>query len=354
MLRVRRGFYCDRVVSSLSELVVDCYDLSQRFHFARLLAQGGDDAARRAMYNSFRPGANCDEAEQFIELDGIKGFLFVAERLADRLADDNEWEDDWLLRMTFEKCGEADTRKAFHEAASLNPRIGTYQSAIERTRQLRDGQEAYRSDPEGMTYEEIRLLIQERGEGARVNLPKWGVHAAEVDLQRAAADLIAEREPRQLRAYLKIFWRRAFPGDHRVLLRLISSHAPNTRIPNFATRALSNLTHSDIRTLAFDKVNIELLANNFEEGDHAIIESWCDAEKDEASLHGLVFEILDFYRKIPNDDAERKLLRILYERDPCANCRENFVERLIVLNGLADSIREECKYDANSDIAALF
>jgi hypothetical protein len=77
-----KDFYYDRVLKSLQGSNDD-YDAAQRFHFTACLAFDGNQEAKRAMYASYHPGPSMGEliGIDFLKLDGIKGLLFVAEKI---------------------------------------------------------------------------------------------------------------------------------------------------------------------------------------------------------------------------------------------------------------------------------
>jgi hypothetical protein len=47
------------------------------------------------------------------------------------------------------------------------------------------------------------------------------------------------------------------------------------------------------------------------------------------------------------------MLTVLFEKGPCSACRDYLLPRLIELGGLTESMRDECRHDANEDIREL-
>ena len=74
--------YYEAVLSSLAKSGDD-WDAVQRFHFAACLALDGNEQAKRAMYDSYDPGPKMAEAiaVDFLQMDGVKGLLFTAEKI---------------------------------------------------------------------------------------------------------------------------------------------------------------------------------------------------------------------------------------------------------------------------------
>jgi len=132
-------FFANAVIQSLTE-PPKAWDTEQRFCLARLLAQRGDQSARQAMYVAFRSlgKAASDVALAFIELDGIKGLLFVAAEIGAQLAQNPEqWEDESLLLDAERICGKEATESALATAAKADARIQSYLAAVEENLALR-------------------------------------------------------------------------------------------------------------------------------------------------------------------------------------------------------------------------
>ncbi|HEX4594880.1 MAG TPA: hypothetical protein VH157_11425, partial [Bryobacteraceae bacterium] len=106
-----KDFYYERVLESL-ERSSDDWDTAQRFHFAACLAFDGSEEAKRAIYANYDPGPRMGEliGIDFLKLDGIKGLLFVAEKMGALLMEKSEEVDEgYLLSQSLEICGEQAT-----------------------------------------------------------------------------------------------------------------------------------------------------------------------------------------------------------------------------------------------------
>ena len=347
------AFYTDAVIRSLSDEEHD-WDTPQRFELARLLAQAGNSFAREAMYSAFRAKelSASDIAAQFIELDGIQGLLFVAGQIGEQLArNPSQWEDDSLLIVAGEICGRDVVDTAVSEASNTDENIKVYSTAVEENQSSRS--KTQRPDPKTLTYDQIRSLIESKRAGGV--LREWAAGASESDLERAAHDLIREKDLEKLRSYLVLFRKRSFPLDIGHLFKLLE--LPDGPIPFHTLTALANLENESVRSLAFKLIEtdsrrgwaIDLLVKNFRENDHSTVEAWCDSERDSGTINALDRSLREFFAAHPNRDAEIRLLSKMYEKEPCAHCRSNLVERLIEVNGLTDALKQECKYDSYAD-----
>jgi hypothetical protein len=344
-------FYVSEVNASLAE-AADDWDSYQRFRIVRLLAQGGERGAREAMYSAFRSKStsSSDIATEFVELDGIKGLIFVLGRIGEQLTQDaNRWEDDYLLSVAGDACGQAAVDSALRNAALTDKNIKEYMAAVEANRALRGSKQ--KSDPAGLSYGDVRSLIEANKAGGV--LVKWGQTASDSELEAAARDLVHETDPAKLKSYLRIFRKRQFPLDCDHLLRLAAlSDGP---IPRHAMRALVNLEHERIRSLAFTLTQtnsrlrgyaIDLLIKNFRNGDHSVVQGWCEAERDQDEVNAFDRSLREFFKAHPHRESEVHILNTFYEKEPCSHCRGSVIERLIDLGGLSDAHRRECEFDS--------
>jgi hypothetical protein len=358
-------FYREQILAALSHSEPsDSWDENQLFHFARLFAQGGDAQARQVMYDKFTRNAAAGYttgATDVIELDGIDGLLFVADRLGERLlADEDTWEADYLLGVAKEHSGEEQTTLALNQAAATNPRIAAFVQVAD-SQAARDAQRGKkRFDLSELGYDEIKRVILDREQRApRYEMIRWGQHAANQDLERAAQDLLSEQDTERLIAYLRIFRRRKFPLDHSRLLDL--ARHENDQIARDALAALEQIEHPTVRALglrmlkASERVGnaVDLFVRNYQEGDYKILEPALDRTLESEQLHGFGFGIVDIFKAHPSSAAVEVLTK-LYEYGPCSGCREDYVNCLIKLEALPDWMREECRHDANFDLREKF
>ncbi len=351
-------FYADAVIRSLGT-DESGWDASQRFQIARLLAQQGNESVRQAMYSAFQAKriSDTDVAAEFIELDGLPGLIFVTGRIGELLIQDPErWEDDYLLSVASGIYGKEAVETTLKNAAETDTNIKAYLNAVEENRTLQSLNQ--RPDPTSLTYEDIRSLIDANTAGG--TLRAWANAANESDLTLAADDLIRETDAKRLKLFLLLFRKRKFPRELDHLFRLVEF--PDGPVPGHALDVLAHHEDERIRRLAFSLVEtrsslrgyaIDLLVNNFHDGDHTIIEAWCDAELDLGTLNAFDRSLRGFFAAHPSPEDEGRLLRKLYEREPCAHCRGSVVERLVALVALPETLRHECEYDSYADTREL-
>lgn len=329
-----------------------------RFRLASHMAMEGDVSARRAMYENFHPGPSMAEsmAADFVEMDGMAGFLFAAEKIgALLLVQPDEVDEGFLLGHATEVLGEETVISALQEAGRRNAAVEAYRRTAEANRALRRGDDEGRFNR--LAYTEFKVMQP----GKRpYPWSSWATHASAEDLERAAQGLLAAQHPDELLAHLQIFAVRPFPLNQAHLLRLAES--ANPRLAAAAARALANLTHSSIREYAFALVEkrranrdkaIAILARNWQEGDHHIVLGWFLNEECREIRHSHGIHLKNAWKWHPNASTEVDMLVALYERGPCSVCREFAVSRLLRLGALPDSLREECADDCNEDTRRL-
>jgi hypothetical protein len=356
-----KGFYHSEVLKSLPGSG-DNDDALQRFEFAACLASDGNGEARQTMYASYNPGPRMGESigAEFLQLDGMNGLLFAAEKIGALLLENAEEVNlGFLVSRSIDICGEETTWEALREAGTANPRIEAYRLAAEasehRIREFRP-----RQDFSTLKYERLFQEVPLNSLNSRISFFQWGVQANEEELMLAAEGLIAAGDSQQRLAHLYIFRGRGFPLNVNVLLDLVD--AGEDRVGRAAVKALACITHPAVRDLGFRLVEtrarwrgeaIDLIAQNFRPGDHRIVLRWFAEEEDGETRHSLGLDLIDFWERHPDEETKLAMLLAMYEKGWCSFCRERAVRRLIELDALSEEMRAECAWDANDDIRNL-
>lgn len=333
-------------------------DLDQLFDFALIYARAGDVLAREVLYEQAGAQASCGDttgAYQLIELDGITGFLFSANRLGEAvLSDPSFWDDDHLLRHLKSQgvdCSPDQLRAAAHPSY---PYVSAYLEAIAATQELR--QRVPRTHLVGQPYGYIRDHI-ERAEGrfSFSQLKRWGASIDDAQLSQAAADFLQETDPQRIIAYLAIFGKRVFPFGSEALVPYVwNSHE---RIARWSIQAISQFQQPRVRELGFTLIDahhhvgdaLDIFIRNYQAGDERYLADLLARTADKDSLHAIGFGLNDIFEAHPNSDVAAIFLD-LYERGPCSLCRERFVERLLDIDRLPVWMEAETRYDANPNI----
>lgn len=339
------------------------YAYGQLYELAARLARSGDAEARRIMYDRFaRLAVRLDTtgAEDFVALDGLEGYLFVAELWRRHpLPEEDQWEEVWLLEKLEKQIGQAEARQALEQAAQAKPGLAAYLAGVEQSRARRDEERAGFKRPPAPTYAELAERVADPKQ--MVRWLKWRSWARRLDddtLTRLAQDLLAETDRVPLLKRLHLFRERVFPLPIERLLEL--ARGRDEDISEAARWALGNLADPRVRALALELWEVEtpplvalhLLRNNFAPGDYARIERLVSSDMDADEYHTLGFLACKLIETNPGPDARPTLLA-LYERGPCALCRHHAVELLLSLGPLPPWMQAEGRWDADGETRSL-
>ena len=348
-----RDFFQSEVVRALAH-GGDDQDAFYRLEFAAHLASERDDV-KRTMYEAFGPGPNYGEMAGvlLLQLDGMPGFLFAAARIGAR-------HDGYLLSQACQALGEDATWTALQEAAVSNPDIEAFR-AVAWERRLRDHERQPRRNPSVATLRYPEILEEEK---SPTRLMKWAEQASDEEIELAAEGLrlAATGDPARLLAHLRIFRERRYPRPDIAPLLLKLAESDDSQIAIAALSALGNVTDPAVRSLALRMMDTgselrghaaDLLASNFEPGDHDLVLLWFVSEQDADVRHDLGFDLPAFWDRHPDEATRIRMLLALYEYGPCSLCREGAVRRLLESKALPDAVREECAWDSSEEIREL-
>jgi hypothetical protein len=349
-------FYRENILSALLAPAED-EDVSQMLAIIRRFAQQGNAIARQAVYSAIiRDAAENDfsDADGLIHLDGIDGLLFVVARYLTAEPEEDDWKPAWWVELLEERNGKDAAKQELEQASFALPEFALWLNNVRQSCQERQEQRQNRPRQPRRDYAALQASIA-TGKISRVTLWRWGRDASEEELKQVAADLLTEQDRDRLRAYLHIFWKRAFPGDHHSLMELARSG--EEKFAGAAMQALTHIQHPDVRAFAHELMQqpqwygmaVEMLSQNYQGGDYRLIESLLEQKLDSHDYHSLGIGVRHFTDAHPTIEAERALL-LLYENGPCSICRSGCVDRLVTLNMLPEWTREECRYDAYAAI----
>jgi hypothetical protein len=369
-LTQEQSLFEDQILAEIS-VADDDWSIVQLLNLARLMAENGNDRARRIMYQYLK-NVTDDNIHSFAEviilLDGIDGLIFVAGVLGKRLINregEGLWEDNYLIRLVKDKYGEEQTGIALQEAAQNDIRVKKYLEAVEINSQLRS-----RRDRKPLDYSEIQEMINEVAKGnkllakgnkflnIRSYLLVWGKEASTEELEWIAADLLKETDENKLTRYLYIFLYREFPLNYSKLLDLALSQ--NEEVAVAAIKSLKNIRDSSIHDLAVSLIHkklfyseaLELLVKNYQDNDYLLIEQVIEQEFDSDEFQDIASSIIKIFKHNPTPHSLKTILQI-YQKGECSHCREKCVEIMISTKTMPHNIMEECHYDANPYIRKL-
>ena len=355
-------FYAAHIRQALAE-DNEGYSYGQLYELSARLAGNGDADARCAMYARFAreaPRLDTTGTGDLVALDGLTGYLFVAEQFQQHpLPEEDYWEEAGLLKQLEEKMGRETARQALEDAAQDRPLLTAYLAGVERKRAQWDEQRGSRRPSAAPTYDELAARVADPTQTAR--WPRWRRWGKQVDDEtfiHLAHDLLAETDRGPLLKLLHLFRERPFPLDIDRLLAL--AWARDEDIAEASRWALGNLSDPRVRALALELWEDEtapldalhLLRNNFAEGDYTRVERLVGGEMSANDYHSLEIITRHFLEANLVPEAVPTLLA-LYEHGRCALCRCHVVELLLALGPLPAWLQEECRYDADTKTRSL-
>jgi hypothetical protein len=336
----------------------EAMDRDQLFDFALFYARAGDTAARDMLYEHAAVSATRDDsagAYQLIDLDGVDGFLFLANRLGEAMRlDPTFWDDDHLLRHLEATVGVTDVAELRHTAHSRYPYALEYLDHIA-ANQTRRQEHAQQSPLFQQSYPYLKdQIAQTNGRLPVTQLTRWGKHASDEALHHAARDLLAQTDQLRLTAYLAIFRRRRFPLGVEPLLPFVRHEHP--RIARWSLQAICQFQHPAVRELGLTLIQakqhvsdaLDIFLHNYQSGDEAYLATLVAQTSDVDELHNIGFSISDIFAQHQHVVTSSMFLD-LYERGPCSLCRLRFVEQLITADAIPPWLAGEALYDANSE-----
>jgi hypothetical protein len=356
-------YYRNEVAAALKQSGDD-YDASLRFDLAARFAAAGDAEMRQLMYEKF--DANCASGDDLgataiIELDKADGMRYVAAKEGELYVAGNDTRYDEYLLSVAEDVGVTDPIGLLKTLAPTNAGIAAYVARVEATALQRQQAQANRVWAEAVTLEEFVGALDVM---SRKRLPVspvfWGKSASDADLLHIAQMLLAEQNPRRLRALLRVFHLRAYPLDPSIIVGLVSHHDQFVAVA--ALRALEQIERREVRELALRLMEgddymaaraVRVLAKNHAASDHRRVEDLTARLSDPDALHSLGFCATDFYAAHPEPASQARVMLALYERNPCSGCRDSSVEQLLALDAIPEWMRAECAFDSNLEVRKL-
>ncbi|MGE6230905.1 hypothetical protein [Paenibacillus chitinolyticus] len=341
----------ERILDALGGKV-NGWDLLQVYRLAKIFASNGNAAAVEAMKRGFRYDEewNCFiGGEEIIEAEGARGFLFVAQEIGKRILSSGYEGDIFVWESAKEFLGEEKAAALLEESAKDERVQAFYQTALrdEEDYSLVNGRKA-------LSYEEFKSSMK-AGEKARYPYIVWGMRASKEDLLKAADDLLKEKNPKKLEAYLSIFVKPSFPLDPQKIIELAQSQ--NKRLRSAAIHVLRNLKDERIHRLAVQLIcqreteveALELFTFNYEENDLPLLERVAFMKHNKHSFHNMELDMVNIFEKHPTASCQKIMIE-LYHKGLCSPCRRRAVEIMLANHILPASLRDEIRYDCNPDI----
>lgn len=178
------------------------------------------------------------------------------------------------------------------------------------------------------------------------------------DIKQLAKDFKAERNPKRLINYLRIFVQIKYPDSSKDLIKFISHK--NKTVKSWAIFALKHFSGNNVRAILkknFKRAEhvwetFHLLEKNYRISDSKSIEKLLLQETDEYAFHSMGMTVSDLFKKFGPPNLIASML-LLYNKGYCSGCRNRLIKNLIDKNMLPNWLAEEAVYDCDMETRAL-
>lgn len=334
------------------------WNLTHLFALAKLFAKEDDIEVKQAMYDRFlNPSIEYSDwvgAYEILELDGLNGLIYVAEKFGKYIEQNpDDVQDDWIIKHFQDENKNLKVFEELKKKAKTNQFIRIYLENIKRTKA---SQKTHKTKP--TKYKDILDEVL-NSKPHFSYFRKRNLTNDEVNL--IAMRLIDETDKSNIERLLDIFDFYKFPFDSKLILDFAKKKATSkNRIVEFAIYALKHLKGKDIRNFALDKIQaaknpidyLEILVSNYQSGDFKILSEIANRTNNEDKIEQLAGIYSDIYKKNKTKECKEPL-EILYNKMNCAIHRKGIVEILIENKVISDKIKQEIKFDCDLETRKL-
>lgn len=340
------------IIKGLATEQEDTWSLTHLFDLAKLFAQQGDQEMRQAIYDRFcdNPieGSDWVGFSEILELDGLQGLLFIAEKFGKFIEQNpDDWQDDWIIRYFQEKNPDLDVNKVLENLAKENGHIHIYLENVKRTKA---SQEEHKPKPT-----KFKDIIDEVLNSNPYLSFRRRHDLTESEIKTIAQRLVKEKDKKLKEKLLFVFMYYKFPLDSDFILNLAQKKTDyKTRINEFAVSALKFLKSDKIRQFGLDKLDcskkpyqfVEILTSNYQTGDYKVLTDIVQKSKNEHIIENLARSYVDIFKANKTKECKEPL-EALYNKMNCGIHRNDIVRLLIENNVISDKMKNEIKFDSD-------
>ena len=336
----------------------DTWNLTHLFALAKLYAQQEDTEVKQAIYDRFlnNPIESSDwvGAYEILELDGLNGLFYVAEKFGKYIEQNpDDWQDDWIINHFQEENKNIKVSEELKRKAKTNKFIRIYLDNIKRTKASQE-----KHKPKSTEYKDI---IDEVLNSKPFISFKRKRELTEKEINQIAKRLINETDKSNIERLLDIFDFYKFPYNSQIILDLAKQkRTSKNRIVEYAIYALKHLKSKNIRNFALDRIQnaknpidyLEILVSNYKSGDFKLLSEIANKTNNEHKIEHLAGIYTDIFKTNKTKECKQPL-EILYNKMNCAIHRNGIIEILLESNVLSDRIKKEIKIDSNIETRQL-
>lgn len=342
-----------KILHALATEYKHTWTLTQLFDLAKLFAQQGNEQAKRAIYARFLnnpiDGADWAGYAEIIDLDGLNGLLYIADKLGKCLqTNPDEWHDGMAISYFQQNHPDVDAEQALKQAAGANPNIQRYLYSVEQstTAKTAKSKPVYHNIVDEVLQSNRRFIKKE---------------VSNADLNLLAQRLLIEKKATNKGKLLFVFTKFKYPLNYGFILDIARKKSRGNRhLADLAIEALSLLQAEEIRDFCLAEVDkakqpanlLRILKSNYKKGDDKMLTRFAQAAITDDDVEWLAISYTDIYQANKTPDC-REPLEAIYNKLTCAIHRYDVVKILMENNALPDKIRQEMEFDCNHEIRKL-
>jgi hypothetical protein len=346
------------VLQGLATEQKNTWNLTHLFALAKLYAQQNDTEVKQAIYDRFLSnpieGSDWVGAYEILELDGLNGLFYVAEKFGKHIKQNpGDWQDDWIIKRFQEENKKIKVSEELKKKAETNAFIRIYLDNVKRTTA---SQENHKTKPT-----KYRDIVDEVLNGKSFISFRIKERLTDEEINQLAKRLIDETDKSNIERLLYIFKFYKFPYGSQIILDFAKQkRTSKNRIVENAIDALKHLKSEGIRKFAADKIQnaknpidyLEILVSNYESGDYKLLCEIANKTNDEHKIEQLAGIFTDIYKANKTKECKEPL-EILYHKMNCAIHRKGVVDVLLENKILSNKINREIKFDCDLDTRKL-
>ncbi len=286
--------------------------------------------------------------DSFIEADGSGGLLRVAKTLGASLtADPNFPIEDWLW-SGFPEPPDLDCRKILETESANAADIQAFFTAFRDFQQKEENHPHKPSPPPDLKMVISYLEQKKRCSFYRIQLTK-------ADQAKLRQRLKQETNGENLATICHVLARTG--GVTPAMIPVLSElcHHRYEWAADKAIMALSSLTDKRVREIALKEIPagpdgwkfVELLEKNWQPGDEKLFLKVFNALRSPHTRHAVIWSAWSA------PEAPVSLLKYLYWRSSCGNCREKIARQLAKKNGVDEELRRCFLHDSQEEIREI-
>lgn len=336
----------------------DTWNLTHLFALSKLIVEQNNREAKQAIYDRFLinpiEGSDWVGACEILELDGLNGLFYVAEKFGKHINQNpDNWQDDLIIKRFQAENKHLKVDEELQKKAQTNKFISLYLDNIKRT-------EASQEKPKTKPTEYIDIIDEVLNSKPFISFRRKRSLTDE-EINQVAKQLIKEAGESSIERLLDIFDFYKFPYNSDVILDFAKKkRAGKNRIVENAIDALKHLKSKDIRNFALDKIQnskkpidyLEILVSNYRSGDFKLLSEIANKTNNEHEIERLARIYTEIYKANRTKECKEPF-EILYSKMNCAIHRKGIVEILIENKVLSDKIKNEIKFDCDLETREL-